>query len=303
MIGPIRRGMVRRHANTDTRFSIDNQPLLLRAAMGRGVSNVQREAEDDVPELRRRLAELLALTEETLTDRIQFDQNNHLLFLALLFTAKQAEHARSVLTLGESPDATLITRSMLEGLSQLLWAAQEPDDRPLRWRAFAYVRDWRVMKARDAAGEIVPTDRREHIQEGLRQFGNLFLSRQAQKAKTTGRPLPDDPYVKNWYPATEKEIFSAVGGEVAYKELYGAASEWHHWRVGGLGPMLKVDEQRQTFTWTINNPGITAEALATAFMCLWQTLSTLEDVAQCGIKDKLKRLYTIHTRSTESVKN
>ena len=33
MIGPIRRGMVRRHANTDTRFSIDNQPLLPRAAM------------------------------------------------------------------------------------------------------------------------------------------------------------------------------------------------------------------------------------------------------------------------------
>ena len=29
---PIRRGMVRRHANTDTRFSIDNQPLLPRAA-------------------------------------------------------------------------------------------------------------------------------------------------------------------------------------------------------------------------------------------------------------------------------
>ena len=31
VIGPIRRGMVRRHANTDTRFSIDNQPLLPRA--------------------------------------------------------------------------------------------------------------------------------------------------------------------------------------------------------------------------------------------------------------------------------
>ena len=35
MIGPIRRGMVRRHANTDTRFSIDNQPLLPRAASQR----------------------------------------------------------------------------------------------------------------------------------------------------------------------------------------------------------------------------------------------------------------------------
>ena len=264
---------------------------------------MQRATEDDVTELRRRLAELLALTEQALTDRIQFDQNNHLLFLTLNFTAKQVEHARSVLALGESPDATLITRSMLEGLNQLLWAAQEPDDRPLRWRAFAYVRDWRMMKAQGAAGEIVPADRKKQIQEGLQQFENLFLSRQAKKAKSKGRPLPDDPYVKNWYTEKEKEIFSAVGGEIAYKELYGPASEWHHWRVGGLGQMLTFDEQTQTFTWTINNREITAGALATAFMCLFQTLSTLEDVAQCGIKDKLKRLYTIHTRSTESVKN
>ena len=265
---------------------------------------MQQEAEDDVTELRRRLAELLELTEETLKGPIQFDQNNHLLFLALTFTAKQAEHAKSVLTLGESPDATLITRSMLEGLNQLLWAAQEPDDRPLRWRAFAYVRDWRTMKAQDAAGDIVPADRRKQIQEGLRQFGNLFLSPRARKAQSTGRPLPDDPYDKNWYHAKEKEIFSAVGGEVAYQKLYGPASEWHHWRVGGLGPMLTFDKQTQTFTWTINNRReITAGALATAFMCLWQTLSTLEDVAQRGIRVKLNRLYAIHTRSAESVKN
>ena len=144
------------------------------------------------------------------------------------------------------------------------------------------------MKAQDAAGDIVPADRRKQIQEGLRQFGDLFLSRRARQAQSTGRPLPDDPYVKNWYQATEKEIFSAVGGEVAYQQLYGPASEWHHWRVGGLGPMLTFDKQTQTFTWTINNRReITAGALAAAFMCLWQTLSTLEDVAQRGIRVKL----------------
>ena len=46
MIGPIRRGMVRRHANTDTRFSIDNQPLLPRAARHcheRGGISVRKE--------------------------------------------------------------------------------------------------------------------------------------------------------------------------------------------------------------------------------------------------------------------
>ena len=75
-----------------------------------------------------------------------------------------------------------------------------------------------------------------------------------------------------------------VGGMVGSKRVKGAVSA-------------------RTFTWTINNREITAGPLATAFMCLFQTLFTLENVAQRGIRDKLNRLYTIHTRSTESVKN
>ena len=46
---PIRRGMVRRHANTDTRFSIDNQPLLPRAARaGHGPQRADLTAEAPV---------------------------------------------------------------------------------------------------------------------------------------------------------------------------------------------------------------------------------------------------------------
>ena len=41
------------------------------------------------------------------------------------------------------------------------------------------------MKAQDAAGDIVPADRRKQIQEGLRQFGDLFLSRRARQAQST----------------------------------------------------------------------------------------------------------------------
>ena len=47
MIGPIRRGMVRRHANTDTRFSIDDQPLLPRAASNRTLESHGKNQGDD----------------------------------------------------------------------------------------------------------------------------------------------------------------------------------------------------------------------------------------------------------------
>jgi hypothetical protein len=52
------------------------------------------------------------------------------------------------------------------------------------------------------------------------------LSPKAEKARSSGTPLPEDPYTLNWYGEQEKEVFSAVGGHVAYAELsvFGMAS-------------------------------------------------------------------------------
>src|SRR2546427_11769576 len=58
---------------------------------------------------------------------------DHWAFMALSYAYKQNEHARAVLALRESVDAKLIVRSMLEGLAQLVWAANAPEERALLW--------------------------------------------------------------------------------------------------------------------------------------------------------------------------
>lgn len=97
---------------------------------------------------------------------------------------------RSVLQLDQSLDSILIARSMLEGLSQLLWAAQAPEERPLRWRTFSFVLDWRLMRKRMAAGEAVTEDQRATIENGLKEHGRYFLTstrdpRESSRSGTT----------------------------------------------------------------------------------------------------------------------
>jgi hypothetical protein len=126
--------------------------------------------------LRQYVSDLVALAERGFASPIAFDTENHLAFMALAFAGKQVVHARSILTLEGSMDATLVARSMFEGLSQLLWAAQSPDDRPLRWRTFAFVRDWRQMRKKRAQRVGVSEDRNEFIEDGLKNTVTCFES-------------------------------------------------------------------------------------------------------------------------------
>jgi hypothetical protein len=195
--------------------------------------------------------------------------------MALNFAAKQSEHGRSVLILNDQMDAVLIARSMFEGLSQLLWASQAPDERPVRWRSFAFIRDWRTMREQEAAGIAIDPHRRAYIEDGVSQYGNAFLTPKAKQAIGQGDPLPRDPYMKNWYREREKDVFAAAGGQLAYDALYGPFSEWHHWRIGGFGALIKFDEQAGRFRMTPHSGQFTASALSSAFQCLWQTLVIL----------------------------
>lgn len=229
----------------------------------------------DIARLRKHVEYLVTVSDGLFSRPIQFDATSDLAFMALNFCAKQSEHARSVLILNDQLDAVLIARSMFEGLSQLLWASQAPDERPLRWRSFAFIRDWRTMREQETAGVRVEPTRQAYIENGLAQYGSAFLTKKAMQALSRGQSLPSDPYMNKWYGETEKEVFSAVGGQLAYDALYGPFSEWHHWRIGGFGSLIKFDEQMQRFQMTPRNVLFTASALSSAFQCLWQTLEIL----------------------------
>ena len=122
------------------------------------------------------LENLLQLTDQ-MTKGAPYWEEDHLAFMTFCFFNKQIDHARSILRLMPSRDSMLIARSMIEGLAQLLWAAKEPDVLPLKWRTYAWVHDWRRMKERVAAGEVIDANQRAQIEESNTQIWRTVHSK------------------------------------------------------------------------------------------------------------------------------
>ena len=95
----------------------------------------------------------------------EYLDDDHLGFMALCFLVRQTNHIQSIVKLIPNRDSILIARSMVEGLYQLLWAAQEPTKRPLKWRVFAYVHDWRLLQKKIACGELIDPNQQQKNQQ------------------------------------------------------------------------------------------------------------------------------------------
>ena len=187
-------------------------------------------------------------------------------------------------------DAILIARSMLEGLVQVLWAMRQPRRRPLMWRSFAFVLDWRLLEQQRAAGVAVDPEVTKHIKWGLRRYGEWYLTKKAKHAASTGRPLPADPYAKNWYGERETDLFREVDGQILLEAAYVPFSEWHHWRPRAIGRLISFDEDSSTFAMTTSDPNYEAMSYALGFQCLWQTMRILNRRCRLRIGPKLREL-------------
>jgi hypothetical protein len=213
---------------------------------------------------------LLDLANETVESAECLD-DDHLGFMALCFLSRQIDHIQSIITLVPNRDAILIARSMIEGLCQLLWAAQEPKERPLKWRAFAYIHDWRLQQVKIARGESIDANQQKSNELGIQEYGKLFYTKDARSAISQNQPLPPDPYHKAWTCGTQvKQICDCVDAGDLHKEIYSSFSDWHHWGTAGMGKTLSWNENKVTFS--SSSSSNSAMALVTGFQCLIQTI-------------------------------
>jgi hypothetical protein len=255
---------------------------------GNNVEQVIEKAQQALPGLKQWVQRLLALANETLTN-VRYSEEDHLGFMALCFLSKQVDHLQSIVTLIPNRDAILVARSMIEGLCQLLWAAQEPKTLPLQWRAFAWVHDWRLMQTELAQDRPVAPARRIAIEEALQKYGDQFLTKQARVARQQGTPLPLDPYHDNWRCGRQlRQICEAVGGATLYQQLYEPFSDWHHWGVGGLGAAIVRQDNRVVYSSL--SAADAATALAGGFQCLLQTVELTDTHLNVGLASQISEL-------------
>lgn len=251
------------------------------------MENLDQNAQQDLPSLRQWVNDLLRLANSVL-EQAQYSEDDHFGFMALCFLSKQTSHTRSILTLGEAKDVGLIARSMLEGLCQLLWAANDPHTRALRWRAFAWVHDWRTMQTQIAAGESVNAEQGTAIEEALRHYGDQFLTRRARAARQGGERELDDPYCSNWTGHSVRQIFDWVKGERLYARLYKPFSDWHHWSPSGLA--TAVSSRQGGVVYSSTSVADAATALATAFQCLLRTIDLADGYLGLGFAPRVAEL-------------
>lgn len=252
------------------------------------MEDVHQRAERDLPALRQWVDRSLALA-NGMMDNVRHTEEDHLAFMALCFLCKQIGHTKSILAIIPSRDVILITRSMIEGLYQLLWAASDPDALPLRWRAFAWVHDWRVMQAKIAAGKLVDPERRAAIEGALRKYGDQFLTTKAREARDKGASPPDDPYHKDWRTGRQiRQISESVEGEDLYRKLYEPFSDWQHWGAGGLGKAIV--RQGNRIVYSSLSATDAATALATAIQCLLQTVKFVDEHLGLGLTSNISEL-------------
>jgi len=208
--------------------------------------------------------------------------------MALCFLGKQIDHAKSVIILTTSRDVILVARSMIEGLCQLLWAAREPKTLPLRWRAFVWVHDWRLMRAKEMAGDAVDSQRRAEIENSRHRFGDQFIKDKA-KARSHSKSPHEDPYYKDWRSGrTIRQICTSVGAEDLYELVYEPFSDWHHWGPAGLGSAIHRRERRVIYSSLL--PSDAGVALAVAFQCLLQTAEVVLEHLSLGGRAELRDL-------------
>ncbi len=96
-------------------------------------------------------------------EHYNLDDSDHLGFMTLCFLSKQIDHMVAVLKLFPHPDMQLIARTMIEGLSQLLWCFKEPEQAFL-WRGYAWISDWRLSREMIAKGQEVPPEHLRNIE-------------------------------------------------------------------------------------------------------------------------------------------
>lgn len=227
------------------------------------------------------------------------------MFMTSTFMCKQLSHARSVLLLADSEqykDALSIARVMIKGYALLLWAKELPTERPLSWRAYVLIDQFR-----HSFGQPDYSDHQADLETMLDRYCRKFL-KDDSKNKLQHDIRPDN-YLSNWRRDNEnnknkfitipiEKIFDDVGLSEIHDNLYDSASGWLHW---DSFSMAETIERRADGSIAFGDDPqyLGAAALASAIQALFGSASLLDKYLQLGFSD---RLADFHNRIADGTK-
>jgi hypothetical protein len=241
------------------------------------------ERDGEAPEFRflmTRVSEALSLAAECSSSTRIFDEDDFG-FMAIHFLYKQMDHAESVQILAPRRDCSLVARSMIDGLYQLLWTYQEATERARRWRSFSIINDWRLIQEQLSMGLEADESAKRRTEAGLNEFGAIHRTKKAANSS-------QDPFHKTWHGSIRLPDMASLVGRDLYDHVYTDLSDWEHWGVRGIGDAISRKGNQILFT--SNSERIACQSLAVAFQCLIQILEVLDHHLKLGKVEAINHL-------------
>ena len=232
----------------------------------------------EIPFLHSQLKQILSLADKV-SRSVTTQEDDDFGFMAINFLYKQIQHAESLLALVPRRDAGLIARTMIDGLYQLLWASQAPEERSKLWRSFSIIHDWRRIQGQLKLG--IPVDGQHiHRIEALLKV----LDGPHRKLKSN----QVDPYHKTWRGPIKLSQMADVVGRELYDGPYAELSDWEHWGVSGIGE--SITRERNSLIVDTDSDRVADISLLAAFECLFKTLGVADIHFSLNITDALNTI-------------
>ncbi|MCH2534828.1 MAG: DUF5677 domain-containing protein [Bdellovibrionales bacterium] len=262
------------------------------------MDDLERQSAEALPNLKQFCRELLSLTRTFDLQDHDLTKKDHFKFVLIIYLYRQCSHMNAVLKLENHRDSTLIVRSMLEGLLQLIWMANDPTNRAYRWRLFSYVHDWRVTLERRKMGIKLDAEHLKRIKSALVEHGIQFVTKKKQKTIDLKKELDawKNPFVKSWFGMTISELANHkdVQGSTLYNSNYSFFSRIHHWDTGSFQSVIERNGNKISYLPASSQE--LATSFATAFQCLFQTavlVNTEFGLTYCNGLNDLRHRYAM----------
>lgn len=227
------------------------------------------------------------------------DPHNHAGRMAYLFLWRMLNSARLLLAMAPLHDTSLIARSMLEGLINMLYANIDLDTRAKQWLDFIHVHSWELTKKQLEQGKPGADKEHEKSEKKVRESGfyNLWIRPKKNTSVKTGDGLRT---ANNWrnkdLKPTFEEVLTYIRArtqgkhgvepipiELWYDQMYGQLSDWEHWDVAGMN--RAIEAENGTFPPQPHNKSIGALVIAINALC--EVAVIADKVLSLGIDGKI----------------
>ena len=170
------------------------------------------------------------------------------------FIYKQLDHAMSVIKLDPSMDAGLVVRTMIEGVINLTWVLEKPDERVKDWFDYSTVYDFKLLERKESGGSLVSEDDKKEVIENYQQSAAAFLKRNGK---------PHDSFRKG----ENLGNISKNNNDLEYfYQNYKWFSDWVHW--GSQSLRHAIEEKQDEISYYEDDHVYRIPALVIAFASL-----------------------------------